>query len=702
MKFRLSNCLQYLILVGIMAGAIGCASIGNPSGGPRDEQPPRFVKGNPAPGSTNVPVNIGRINIDFDEIVNVKDAFSKVTVSPPSAQIPRVSSQGRRVTVNFQDTLASNTTYTINFGSAIEDNNESNPLENFSYTFSTAATTDSLRIAGIVVSAVDLEPRQTRLVGVFRIPDEVADSVYKPSVTDTLIFSRRFDRVTKTDDRGRFSIEGLAPGRYRIYSIDDTNNDFIYNTPTEEIAYSEEVIVPTSEYAAASDTVFNNKTGEIDTILTRQRTIYLPNDIILRSALSKRQQQYIKRYERIDSTRIVVVMGAAAGKLPDIRLVGDTIPLYHYGITEKRAENDSITIWLKDKRIIGTDTLRVALTYQRLDSLNQYASTTDTLRFTTDRKQKQAPRKNAAAAKREEGKKKASSVIKQSTHRPGEDTAETESAVLQGTEEKTEEKKSKNKKGKKDVEEDVRPKLLTINWETETQEVNKPLSFETRTPVARIDTSGIRLSQRVDTVWNELLQGATLPLRQDTLNPRKYYIDYKWEAGGEYKIEIDSLAITDIYGLANGKEETPVRVRAENEYGSLLMRLTDWPAGIPAFVELLNSSDRVIESVAVSNGIAYFPYLTAGKYYLRVIHDRNGDGRRDSSDIITGSQAEESYYYPKSINLKRNWNKDETWQVFATPVDAMKPEAILKNKPAAHLKGRKNNTAKEEEDEEDE
>ncbi|MDE6795597.1 MAG: Ig-like domain-containing protein, partial [Muribaculaceae bacterium] len=86
-----------------------CASIGNPSGGPRDEDPPRFVRANPAPGSVNV--DRDRITLYFDEIVNVKDAFSKVVISPPSAQVPRVSSQGHSVTVQFKDTLAKNTTY---------------------------------------------------------------------------------------------------------------------------------------------------------------------------------------------------------------------------------------------------------------------------------------------------------------------------------------------------------------------------------------------------------------------------------------------------------------------------------------------------------------------------------------------------------------------------------------------------------------
>ncbi|MDE5872003.1 MAG: Ig-like domain-containing protein, partial [Muribaculaceae bacterium] len=124
----------------------GCASIGNPSGGPRDEDPPRFVRANPAPGSVNV--DPSNIHIDFNELINVKDAFQKVVLSPPGTSTPRVSTRGRRVVVNITDTLLPNTTYTIDFGDAIEDNNEANKLSGFAYTFSIGPTLDSLRISG--------------------------------------------------------------------------------------------------------------------------------------------------------------------------------------------------------------------------------------------------------------------------------------------------------------------------------------------------------------------------------------------------------------------------------------------------------------------------------------------------------------------------------------------------------------------------
>ena len=180
--------------------AAACASIGNPSGGPRDEEPPRPVRSNPAPYSVNFSGK--RVTIDFDELVNVKDAFSKVTVSPTSKETPRVSSSGRRVTVQFADSLLPNTTYSIDFGNSIEDNNEGNKIDNFNLTFSTGPEVDSLRISGVVLNAADLEPRQEMLVG---IHSNLSDSAFR---------KLPLERITKTDDRGRFSIRGLKPGKY--------------------------------------------------------------------------------------------------------------------------------------------------------------------------------------------------------------------------------------------------------------------------------------------------------------------------------------------------------------------------------------------------------------------------------------------------------------------------------------------------------
>lgn len=223
--------LIYLLWALVATGVlVSCASIGNPSGGPRDEDPPIFVKGNPAPGALNVKKQ--KVELEFDELVNVKDAFSKVVVSPVSKSVPRVSSQGRKVIVQFTDTLVPNTTYTIDFADAIEDNNENNKLQGFTYSFSTGDVLDTLQISGMVLSADALEPQQGMLVGVY---SNLADSAFS---------TLPFERVTKTDDRGRFSVQGLAPGEYRIFALADVDNDYKRANPEEAMAFYDVTLSP--------------------------------------------------------------------------------------------------------------------------------------------------------------------------------------------------------------------------------------------------------------------------------------------------------------------------------------------------------------------------------------------------------------------------------------------------------------------------
>lgn len=122
-----------------------------------------------------------------------------------------------------------------------------------------------------------------------------------------------------------------------------------------------------------------------------------------------------------------------------------------------------------------------------------------------------------------------------------------------------------------------------------------------------------------------------------------------------------------------------------------------------AFVELLNTSDSPVRREPVVDGKVMFRYLPAGKYYARIYEDYNGNGVFDTGNYEEGIQPDPAYYYPKLVNLKKNWDKQEEWNVFATAVDLMKPETLKKNKPEADKRSRSkkdSNTGYEEEEEE--
>ncbi|RKV89939.1 MAG: hypothetical protein D8B59_01905, partial [Bacteroidetes bacterium] len=136
---------------------IACANRGaGPQGGPKDITPPHPIKSTPKLNALNYKKN--RIEIIFDEIVQVEKAFDNVIVSPPQKQMPVVKALGKRIVVDLKDTIQENTTYTVFFGDAIVDNNEHNPLPNYTFSFSTGNTIDSLQMSGTLINASDLNP----------------------------------------------------------------------------------------------------------------------------------------------------------------------------------------------------------------------------------------------------------------------------------------------------------------------------------------------------------------------------------------------------------------------------------------------------------------------------------------------------------------------------------------------------------------
>lgn len=634
-KWHTAYLVWALVLAWVLAS---CASIGNPSGGPRDEDPPRFVRANPAPGSLNV--SRQRIDIEFDELVNVKDAFTKVVVSPVPKSTPRVSSLGKRVTVQFTDSLLPNTTYTIDFADAIEDNNESNKLQGFTYTFSTGDVLDSLQISGMVLSAEALEPQQGMLVGVYS------------NLADSALSTLPLERLAKTDDRGRFSVQGLAPGQYRIFAIADVDNDYKRANPEEAMAFYDLTLSPYAERVEAVDTVFNLISGEVDTVINRERTRFLPNDILLRSFESDYRSQFLQKYERVDSTRIKFIFNAPSDRLPEIHPV-DIEGYKDWWILERSAKNDTLTYWITPPGLVATDSLRIAATYLRTDSAQNLTEATDTLKLFTQRPK---------ATKKKEKKKK-------------------------------------------DEEADTIPvKIPALGFKmttSSTQEVNLPLLMEFDTPLSRLDSSAFHLEVMVDTLW----QPVTKPWKTepvDSLNPRTFKIEYPWEYASEYRLTVDTLAATGIYGLVTDPVEHKFKTKAEEDYCAITFTISNFTDSVPAFVELLNSSDAPVRREKVVNNSVTFRFLAPGKYYARIFEDHNGNGIFDTGDFESHRQPDMAYYYPKIINLKKNWEKSESWNVFDTAIDLMKPEAIKKNKPANDKRNRNKKSDNNIEDEEDE
>ena len=603
-----------------------CASPGTPDGGPFDETPPRFLGSSPRPGETANKSK--KITMNFDEIVKIERAAEKVIISPPQLEQADIKANGRRIQVELFDTLKPNTTYTIDFSDAIVDNNEGNPLGNFAFMFSTGDVIDTMEVSGTVLNAEDLEPIKGISVGLHA------------NLDDSAFVKMPFERISRTDSRGRFTIRGIAPGKYHIFALMDGNQNFQYDSKTEMIAFSDSLIVPSSKPDVRQDTIWADSLI-IDTIKTVNYTHYYPDDIILRAFKAEDDRQYLKNSERDKLNHFVLVFNAKADTLPEI--TGLNFDSRDAFVVEKTSRNDSICYWIKDSLLCEQDTLMMQLKYLATDTLNQLSLTTDTI-YITNKQDKAQRQKAAEQAKQKEEK----------------------------------ERKKKSKRGEKVDSIAVTPFLNAKVDAPSTLELGSNISISFDEPVVAIDTSAIHLQVMVDSLWQDL----PYIFEADTAEYRKYWVIAPWEPEKEYQFSIDSLAFKGLYGLYTKKiKETSLKTKAVADYGTIFLNLPQSPEY--TIVELMEGDGKIVRRQPISNEkTADFYFLPAGKkYYLRLFYDKNKNGIWDAGNYEQHQQPEEVYYYPKSWEMKANFEFEETWIVDAVPWDRQKLDEIKKQKP---------------------
>lgn len=611
-------------LLMLMIVVYSCASMGNPDGGPYDEEPPKFVRSTPKPFAINSKEK--KVTIEFDEFIKLEKAAEKVVVSPPQLEQPEIKASGRKVVVGLVDSLRPNTTYTIDFADAIVDNNEGNPLGNYAFTFSTGTTIDTMEVSGTVLSASDLEPVKNIQVG---LHSDLSDSAF---------MKKPFDRVSRTDSRGHFSIRGIAPGKYRIYALMDGNQNYLFDSKTEMIAFSDSIIIPAMEDAMRQDTIWKDSLT-IDTIKSVGYIRFLPDDIILRAFKEENDRQYLTRSERDKENHFVLTFSARADTLPTLK--GLNFDERDAFIIEKTDRNDSICYWIKDSLIYQMDTLEIQMDYLATDTLDRLVPQTDTL-FLANKLTR----------------------------------AEREKLEAKAAEEKEKERKKKEKKGEKIEPEPT--KFLTLNVDAPSAfdlDRNVYLSFDE--PVASIDTAAIHMEIKKDSLWEEI----PFLFVSDSVLPRKYEILAEWEPEKEYQLSIDSMAFKGVYGLHTNKVKQTMKVKKLDEYGTFLLNITG--ADSTAVVELLDGSGKVLRQQRITpQNTADFYYLNPGtKFYIRLFNDRNGNGVWDTGKYSEHLQPEEVYYFPKVWEMKANFEFEENWNINAVPVEKQKLDEIKKQKP---------------------
>ena len=601
-----------------------CARMGQPDGGWYDETPPRVIGAAPSDGSTDVTSR--KISIFFDEYIKLEDASSKVVVSPPQIEPPDIRAAGKEIKVSLLDSLKPGMTYTIDFSDAISDNNESNPMGNYTYSFSTGEHIDTLQVSGTVVDASNLEPVKGILVGLY---DDMSDTAFttKPML-----------RVSRTDSRGRFVIKGVAPGTYRAYALQDADGNYIYSQKSEMLAFSHDSIVPTCGPDIRQDTIWRDSL-RIDSIVRTGYTHFYPDDIVLRAFTVPQTDRYLIKTERQDPRKLGIYFSYGSDSLPGLQ--GLNFDASTAFIIEPSEKLDTIVYWLRDTALVNQDTLNFVLSYMMTDTTGLLVPQSDTLsampRVPYEKRKKELDKQ------REEWEKDM--------------------------------EKAKEKGEPYDSIMPVEPLNVKI-LSGMSLDPDKNVIMEMAAPLARCDTAAIHLYSKIDTLWYR----SRFEFKRMEGKLRTYVLRAEWRPGIEYSLEIDSAAFEDIYGLVSLAKKQGIRVRAMDEYSSLTVNLSGTrDTGI--VVQMLNSSDAVVKQVRASGGSAEFFYVSPGDYYLRAFVDSNGNGVWDTGDYEADRQPEQVTYYPKKLECKAKWDVTIAWNMGALPGDRQKPSAITKQKP---------------------
>lgn len=619
---------RHLIYTGLLAVLLctACANRGGgPQGGPRDTIPPMVTKESPLNGTLAFRGN--KVEVHFDEYIQLDDIQKNVLISPPQQRPPEVKAFGKTLSVVFVEDLLDSTTYTIDFGAAICDYNEKTPLRDYVFSFSTGDYIDSLGIEGLVINAEDLNPVQGVVVGIHSNPED--------SALNTLPFTR----ITRSDEDGYFVIHNIRNGSYRLYALNDVSRDYLYQ-PGEALAFCDTILTPYLDIVAEHDTLWRDTIGidiatgdtlftrQIDTIRTHEVRYYEPHDLVLWYFTEDKQRHYFRGVYREEQHAFTLIFATPQDSLPAIRALRPSerdstlsdsawVNWMDYTLFQSSPNRDTLTYWLTDSLTIGQDSIYLQMTYLISDSLYNLVPQTDTVLAVYRR-----PRMSQKAREAQERKK--------------------------------------------------RERKLELKTNASSKfEIYDTLRIYSAFPLDSVHAGMIHLAHKVDTVLTPV------PIRimeKDSIRMQTCVIA-KLEPAESYVLEIDSAACRDIYGICNDAVKANIKLKSADEYANILVRMAQYDPR--ARIQLLSEKDAVLREQPASPDGTKFEYLAPTTYYLRLYLDLNGDGHWTTGDWLTRRQPEPVYYFPKKLKLRANWDFEETFDHLAVPQVDSKPAALL-------------------------
>ena len=622
-----------------------CASMMTPTGGPRDSLPPVIVNMTPDNFATGRPtVGHGKIYIEFDEFVQLKDQQKEFFTSPAMKKKPLITLRGRGIVVQLRDTLAPNTTYALNFGSAIRDNNEGNPLYSMRYVFSTGPEIDSMVLSGYTADSYKADSVSKSFIWFFP-----ADSVEQVAGYDSTIFKYKPAAIARAENNGIFIAQNLKPIPYRVYAVQDKNDNQMYEPGSDQVGFLEKSYNPAEmpDFAMWYDSIRQYVTAE--------------PQLYLRMFTDKAfRRQLLSQTERPLQHKAMLYFGAAHPRIERIRF--DSIPEDRVIVDPQTVGRDTIALWFNMPSSALPDTIKGEITYFKHDTVNVLQEVTEPLKLSWRLIETKEQEKEREKLERDRRKAEAAG-------------------------EKWVEPKKENPFAYK------LPLTGEINPEN-----NLTVDFDY--PLTRLDSAAMLLTL---TRSDNSIEDVPVRFVRDTGLLRRWHIEAPWTSGGQYTLTIPKGAITDVAGFSNDSIVRKYTVLDPEKFATVKIHVKGKDDKAKYILQLLDGSNALKqEKRDVTTGDWQFNYVPAGEIKFRIIEDMNGNGKWDTGNVVERLQPERAEIYANdegedTFATKTNWEVEfsiDMNRVFA-PVTMESLSRLLDEREAQRLRREAEKRAKE-------
>lgn len=577
-----------------------CASILSPTGGPKDSLAPVIIAMTPDNFTTNFEAK--KIYIEFDEFVQIKDQQKEFFTSPAMKKTPTIYTKGRGIMIDIKDTLLENTTYSLNFGSAIRDNNESNPLNSMRYVFSTGPTIDSMIVSGYTADSYKADSVSKTFIYFF-----IADSLENVPQYDSTLFKYKPAAIARAEKNGIFIAQNLKPITYRVYAIEDTNDNQMYEPGTDQVGFIGEDVSPQElpGFAIWFDSIRQYPVAD------PQLYFRMFTDVAFKRQILQESKRPLQR-------QAMLYFGAPYPEIESI--IFDSIPQDQVIIDPQTRGRDTVALWFKSPKENLPDTIRTYVSYYKHDSINNLVLSCDTIKL---------------AWRLIETKEMEKARLEKEATRTA--------AIARGEEWEDPD----NPFGYK----------IPLSGEVNPQ---RHLTLDFDYPLVSIDTARLKLTSVAP---DSLVTNMPIEFVRDTSMLRRYYIRSQWGSPlNKYTLTIPKGVFTDVAGYSNDSLAGSYTVSNPEKYATVKIDLKAVDSlGAKYIIQLLNGTNKLLEEKSnLTSGDVQFDYVPAGEIRLRIIEDLNGNGIWDTGNVVERRQAERSEIYSSNgedtFATKINWD----------------------------------------------